>query len=203
MQFNKEKPYNNLPLLPPKVDLESTRILKAAIEANRYLAEIKGAGDLIPNQAILLRGIVVQEAKLSSEIENIVTTNDNLYQAISQESPSVNPQTKEVLSYEKALWHGVQYIKDKPIGTNLFVDLVNIIKDNSATIRSTPGTVLRDSKNRVIYTPPIGEKEIRDLLGNLEKFIHAEDQLDPLIKMAVMHYQFEAIHPFTDGNGRC
>ena len=186
----------------PKADLETKAVLKLAIEANRNLAELKGVGALIPNQSILLRGIVVQEAKVSSEIENIITTNDSLYQAMSQDSQKFDPHTKEVLSYEAALWHGVEYIKKKPIGTNLFVELVNIIKSNTANIRSTPGTVLRDSRDEVIYTPPTGESVIRDLLSNLEKFVHTEASLDPLIKMAVMHYQFEAIHPFTDGNGR-
>ena len=202
MQFNRDKPYNDLPLLPPATDLESKAILKLAIEANRNLAELKGVGALIPNQAILLRGIVIQEAKMSSEIENIVTTNDSLYQAMSQDSLKLDPHTKEVLSYESALWHGVEYIKKKPIGTNLFVELVEIIKSHKASIRSTPGTALKNSKGTVIYTPPAGESVIRDLLGNLEQFLHAESNLDPLIKMAVMHYQFEAIHPFSDGNGR-
>jgi len=202
IQFNRDKPSNDLPPLPPATDLETKSILKLAIEANRNLAELKGVGAFIPNQSILLRDIVVQEAKMSSEIENIVTTNDSLYQVMSQDSLKLDRHTKEVLSYESALWHGVEYIKKKPIGTNLFVELVDIIKSHKASIRSTPGTALKDSKGSVIYTPPVGESVIRELLGNLEQFLHVNSKLDPLIKMAAMHYQFEAIHPFSDGNGR-
>ncbi|HVV69022.1 MAG TPA: Fic/DOC family N-terminal domain-containing protein [Gammaproteobacteria bacterium] len=200
--MNKNQPFNDLPLLPPAVDLETTTILKKAIEANRQLAELKGLVNSIPNQEILVDGIVLQEARLSSEIENIVTTNDELYKAAADEKLATDPQAKEVLRYREALWSGFQQLKERPLSTNLFIDLVRIIKGRDIGIRRVPGTKIANSKGEVLYTPPEGESVIRDKLSNLEHFIHAENGIDALIKLAVMHYQFEAIHPFVDGNGR-
>ncbi|MEA1923082.1 MAG: Fic family protein [Pseudomonadota bacterium] len=202
MTFDKNSPYNDLPLLPPAIDLESKAILKKAISANRELAELKGAGDAIPNQAILINSIVLQEARLSSEIENIVTTTDELYQAEGKDPSQINHHTKEVLHYREALWQGFENIKERPLSTNLFIDIVRIIKQTGMGVRRVPGTKIANSLGDVVYTPPEGESVIRNLLGNLEQFIHADDDLDPLVKLAVVHYQFEAIHPFTDGNGR-
>jgi Fic family protein len=203
MSFNRALPYNDLPLLPPAVDLESKTVLKQAITANRLLAELKGAGNLIPNQAILLTALGLQEAKLSSEIENIVTTNDELYLAFADEGSDVNLATKEVLHYNEALWHGYRAVKEgRPLSTRLFEEIVQIIKPNSGGIRKVTGTKIANALSEVIYTPPEGEQIIRDKLFNLEKFLYSQDDLDPLIKMAAMHYQFEAIHPFLDGNGR-
>ena len=205
MRFDPDKPFNDLPLLPPNVELETKAVLKKAIAANKALAELKGAGDLIPNQTVLIHAIGLQEAKLSSEIENVVTTNDELYRAFADAGHNTNPQTKEVLYYSEALWHGFNAIraKKRPLTTNLFVDLYQIIKQTTAGIRKGAGTKLANpSTGKIIYSPPEGESLLRDKLANLEKFIHAEDELDPLIKLAVIHYQFEAIHPFTDGNGR-
>jgi Fic family protein len=206
MNFDHTRPYNDLPLLPPTgVELETRRVLKYAIAANRALAELKGAGDLIPNQSVLVRVIGLQEAKLSSEIENIVTTNDELYRAFSEETArTTDANTKEVLSYNNALWHGYNRLIDgQPLATRLFVEIARVIKQSDLDIRSTPGTQIQNSTTgEVIYTPPVGEMIVRDKLANLENFLHAEDDLDPLVKMAVLHYQFEAIHPFTDGNGR-
>jgi len=141
---------------------------------------------------------------MSSEIENIVTTNDELYKAFSSDKKVTDPNTKEVLHYQDALWYGYTELKDKPLlTTNLFISLVNIIKENTSGIRKHTGTKIVNSKDEVIYTPPEGEEVIRAKLYNLEKFIDTdEDEIDPLIKMAVIHYQFEAIHPFPDGNGR-
>ncbi len=200
--MNRNKPYNDLPLLPPSVDLETAGVLKKAILANRKLAELKGLVKSIPNQAILINGIVLQEARLSSEIENIVTTNDELYRAAADEKFSTNPHAKEVLLYREAVWHGFKSLKKKPLATNLFIEIAEIIKGKNIGIRRVPGTKIGNSKGEVIYTPPEGEPIIRDKLSNLEKFMHAEDDIDPLIKMAALHYQFEAIHPFVDGNGR-
>lgn len=199
--MNKNQPYNDLPLLPPSVDLEAPSLLKKAILANRKLAELKGAVKSIPNQRILVDGIVLQEAKLSSEIENILTTNDELYRAAAEEQ-SKDPQAKEILRYREALWQGIKILKKRPLATNLFVEIVEIIKGKNIGIRRVPGTKIANSKGEVIYTPPEGEAVIREKLSNLEKFMHAEDGIDPLIKLAVLHYQFEAIHPFADGNGR-
>ncbi|OGO94870.1 MAG: addiction module protein [Coxiella sp. RIFCSPHIGHO2_12_FULL_42_15] len=199
--MDRNQPYNDLPLLPPKIDLDDPRILRKAINANRRLAELKGAVLSIPNQDILVNGIVLQEARLSSEIENIVTTNDELYRAAADKSLTKDPKTKEVLRYREALWHGLNVLETKPLSTNLFIEVVSIIKETGMSIRKVPGTKIA-SQEEIIYTPPEGESIIRDKLSNLEKFIHADDHIDSLIKLAIMHYQFEAIHPFTDGNGR-
>ena len=155
------------------------------------------------NPRLFLDTIHLQEAKASSEIENIITTNDDLYQAIVADKKFDNPAVKEVISYKEALWHGLDLLKKKPfITTNLCIDIVQRIKQNTSGIRTTPGTTLSNSKGETIYTPPSGETNIREKLANLEKFINEPSKLDPLIKMALMHYQFEAIHPFSDGNGR-
>lgn len=196
-----QKPYNDLPLLPPNTDLEDPTILKRAIAANRSLAELKGAVLSMPSHNVLINGIVLQEARLSSEIENIVTTNDVLYRAEADEKSAKDPHAKEVLHYREALWHGVNTLKSKPLTTNLFSEIVSLIKKREMTIRKVPGTTIKGSTGTV-YTPPEGEAVIRDKLKNLEDFIHAEDDIDPLIKLAIIHYQFEAIHPFHDGNGR-
>lgn len=200
--FDRARPYNDLPLLPPATTLESPVILKKAIAAHRVLAELKGLGEAIPNQSILINGLILQEARLSSEIENVVTTNDELYQAAADEQAVRDPQTKEVLRYREALWYGFHALQERPLSTNLIVDLARIIKQTNIGIRRVPGTKIANASGEIIYTPPEGETTIRDKLANLERFIHAEDELDPLVKMAVVHYQFEAIHPFVDGNGR-
>lgn len=199
--MNPELPYNDLPLLPPKLDLENPKLLKKTISANRQLAELKGSVHSIPNQGLLVNGIVLQEAKLSSEIENIATTNDALYRAAANQKTK-DPQAKEVLSYREALWKGFTEIRTKPLSTNLMIEIVSVIHNKQMDIRKVPGTKIANSLGETIYTPPEGETVIRDKLSNLEKFIHAEDEIDPLIKLAIMHYQFEAIHPFLDGNGR-
>lgn len=199
--MDRNKPYNDLPLLPPSVNLDDSKILKKAIKANRELAQLNGSVRSIPNRNILIDGIVLQEARLSSEIENIVTTNDELYRAAADEKLAKDPHAKEILRYRQALWHGIRVLKSKPLSTNLFTDIVSIIKQTSMNIRKVPGTKIASEKE-VIYTPPEGYSILCEKLSNLEKFIHAEDKIDPLIKLAVMHYQFEAIHPFTDGNGR-
>jgi len=202
MVFDRDKPFNDLPLLPPDVDMESKAILKKAIAANRELAELKGAGDAIPNQEILVNAIVLQEARLSSEIENIVTTTDELYKATDEDPTKVDQPTKEVLRYREALWHGFENLKTRPLSTNLFIELVGIIKQTDLGIRKVPGTKIADNRGEIVFTPPEGEALLREKLANLERFMHAEDGIDPLVKLAVIHYQFEAIHPFTDGNGR-
>lgn len=202
-RFDPNQPYNALPLLPPKAELETPEILKAAIAASRVLAELKGMGGVLPNQSILVNGIVLQEARLSSEIENIITTNDELYRAADPEAgEKANPHTKEVLRYREALWHGFEALRKRPLSTNLFIEIVRIIRKLDVGIRRVPGTRIVKSTGEVIYTPPVGEALIHEKLANLERYIHEATDVDPLIRMAVMHYQFEAIHPFTDGNGR-
>lgn len=204
MPNTSDKPYNDLPPLPPDAKLESSAVLKAAIAANRMLAELKGKAESIPNQSILVNSIILQEAKASSEVENVITTNDRLYEAFAGGDKNYDPQTKEVLRYREALWEGFNALDDRPLSTNLFVDLVQTIKQNEAGIRNTPGTVIANpNTKKIIYWPPEGEERIRTLLTNLEAYIHDEDSaIDPLVRMAVAHYQFEAIHPFDDGNGR-
>jgi Fic family protein len=205
MNYDKNIPYNNLPLLPPQAEIENKEILKKAIKANKALAKLVGSGKQLPNQTILINSIGLQEAKLSSEIENVLTTNDELYQAFASEKKSTNPKTKEVLHYQEALWEGYQIVRKRGLlTTNLFITLFNIIKETDAGIRKLPGTkVASQATGETIYTPPEGESNIRDLLKNFEEYIHSgDDDTDSLIKMAVLHYQFEAIHPFSDGNGR-
>ncbi len=201
--FDRNSPYNDLPLLPPTVDIETKRILRKAISAGRALAQLNGTLLNLPNPTLFLDTIYLQEAKASSEVENIITTNDELFQSLVSENKVQSSATKEVLRYKEALWLGLEALKTKPfITTNLCIRIVQCIKQNQASIRTTPGTALRNPMGDVIYTPPSGEGIIRDKLADLENFIHLEDGIDPLIKMAVMHYQFEAIHPFSDGNGR-
>lgn len=202
-KFDREKPYNDLPLLPPNQDLETKEVLLKTISASRALSQLNGAIINLPNPRLFLDTIHLQEAKASSEIENIITTNDELYKFAVAEKRLENPATKEVLSYKEALWLGLERLESKPfITTNLCIDIVQCIKRNSAGIRVTLGTTLANSYGEVIYTPPTGENVLREKLANFEKFINQDDSLDPLIKLALMHYQFEAIHPFSDGNGR-
>ena len=204
MKFDPNIPYNDLPLLPPEYNLDSPAILKKVISAGRALAELKGLGNTIPNQNILINSITLQEARASSEIENIVTTNDALFKAFTAQTKQIDPATKEVLRYREALWDGFTNLStNNLLTTNTFIHLVQTIKQNDAGIRKTTGTHLSNDKTgEIIYTPPEGENIIRDKLKNLENFIHADDDIDPLIKLAIIHYQFEAIHPFSDGNGR-
>ncbi|MEM9000536.1 MAG: Fic/DOC family N-terminal domain-containing protein [Bacteroidota bacterium] len=201
--FKKDIPYNSLPLLPPERELETVNVLRKTIAASRELSKLNGAIINLPNPRLFLDTIHLQEAKASSEIENIITTNDDLYQAFVADKKFDNAAAKEVISYKEALWHALAQLEKKPfLTTNLFVQIVQRIKQNNSGIRTTPGTTLSNAKGEVIYTPPSGETIIRDKLSNLEKFINTPSKLDPLIKMALMHYQFEAIHPFADGNGR-
>jgi Fic family protein len=201
--FKKGVPYNALPLLPPKGNLETTTVLRKTITASRALANLNGAIINLPNPQLFLDTIHLQEAKASSEIENIITTNDELYKSAIADKKVENPAAKEVISYKNALWHGLKQLETRPfITTNLCIEIMQRIQENTSGIRSTPGTALSNSNGDVIYTPPSGEGVIREKLYNLEKFINEDDSLDPLIKMALMHYQFEAIHPFSDGNGR-
>jgi len=203
-KYNPEIPYNDLPLLPPQAEIENRVILKKTITASRALSELKGAITNLPNPTLFIDTINLQEAQASSAIENIITTQDELFKASIAEKKNDNPATKEVMHYKDALWYGVEQIEKRPVlTTNLCIALVQIIKENQSSIRNAPGTQLKNPvTNTVVYTPPEGENVIREKLKNLEDFIHAEDSIDPLVKMAVIHYQFEAIHPFFDGNGR-
>lgn len=204
MAYSPNIPYNDLPLLPPRAEIETTAILKKTITASRALSELKGAITNLPNPTLFIDTIQLQEAQASSAIENIITTHDELFKQSIADKKIINPAVKEVLHYKDALWHGLEMLKTKPLlTTNLFIKLVQLIKENHAGIRNVPGTQLKNpATGKVVYTPPQGEEVIREKLKNLEDFIHTEDEIDPLVKMAIIHYQFEAIHPFFDGNGR-
>lgn len=195
--------YNKLPLLPPKI-IFSQKVYKKAIEANKALAELKGLAGLIPNQGIVLNSLTLREAKDSSEIENIVTTQDELYKAFSIDQTPLNASVKEVLNYREALWAGFGLVKKKEMITvRDLVKLQEIVVGNTAGIRKQAGTALRNSRTgEIIYTPPSGKQLLEEKLKNLEKYVNTPDDTDPLIKMAILHYQFESIHPFYDGNGR-
>ncbi|WPU95702.1 Fic/DOC family N-terminal domain-containing protein [Mucilaginibacter sabulilitoris] len=204
MVYDPEKPFNDLPPLPPKQEIETVNILKKTIKASRALAELKGAVTNLPNPTLFVDTINLQEAQASSAIENIITTQDELFKASISDKKIEDHATKEVIHYKDALWHGFEQLQYRPVlNTNLFISIMQIIKENTSGIRNTPGTKLTNpTTGKVVYTPPEGENIIRDKLKALEDFIHADDQIDPLIKLALIHYQFEAIHPFIDGNGR-
>lgn len=198
-----DQPYNDLPLLPPSVELETRRVLKACISARAALAELSQAVKLSPNQNILISTLPVLEAQASSEIENIVTTADKLFQALPNDT-SADAATREALRYREALLSGFANITKRPLGTSTAVAVVGRIRDVNVGIRNEEDVrIINHRTGQPIFTPPRGEKRLRDLLANWEAFMHDEgDSLDPLVKLAVGHYQFEAIHPFTDGNGR-
>ena len=207
MAFDPSKPYDDLPALPPSVDVESRAVLKACIEARAAVAELKAAGQLIPNQGVLINSIPLLEAQASSEIENIVTTADRMFLFDSASEGEPDPATREALRYRTALWEGHQTLKQRPLSTNTAVQICRAIKGVDMDIRKTPGTTLTNDRTRqVIYTPPEGERLLREKLANWEQWMHGTlpgtAEIDPLVRMAAGHYQFEAIHPFTDGNGR-
>jgi Fic family protein len=203
MSFDSRRPYNDLPRLPPLAEIESKAILRACIGARAAVAELKTAGQLIPNQAVLINSIPLLEAQASSEIENIVTTTDRLFRFANEEGNQADPATKEALRYRTALNRGFQTLKERPLSTATAIEVGRTIKGIDLDIRATPGTALmNEATGTVIYTPPEGQDLLLDKLSNWEQFIHGAEEIDPLIRLAVMHYQFEAIQPFIDGNGR-
>jgi Fic family protein len=201
-RWRADRPWNELPKLPPEAELESKAVLKRCVAARAALAELKQAAGLIPNPAMLINTLPVLEARASSEIENIVTTADKLFQHL-QADGSADPPTKEALRYRSALLEGVRALKTHPLATRTAEAICTRIKGSEMTVRKAAGTALtRGASGVVVYTPPEGEALLRELLANWERFLHEQEALDPLVRMAVAHYQFEAIHPFTDGNGR-
>ena len=181
---------------------DTPAILKKLASSSRQLAELKGLAASIPNQGILINTLGLQEAKDSSEIENIVTSTDKLFQ-FAQSDSQADPATKEALRYRTALYRGFRSLAERPLCTATAIEVCRTTKGVAMDIRRTPGTRLaNDRTGETIYTPPEGETRLRDLLSNWEKFLHNEEDIDPLVRMAIAHYQFEAIHPFTDGNGR-
>lgn len=206
MAINLKKPNNKLPLLPPKQSLvETIAILKQESKSAAALAELKGLAQTLPNPKILINAIVLKEAQASSEIENVVTTQDKLYQALYAKSDKPDAATKEVLRYREALLLGHRTVqKSGLLTTNTIIEIQKELEENNAGLRKLPGTALvNDLTNEVIYTPPDNLDTIVALMTNLEIYYNTnEDTISPLIKMAVQHYQFESIHPFYDGNGR-
>ncbi len=200
--WDPERPYNDLPKLPPAVEIETKDVLKQCVKSRAALGELKQAAELIPNPSMLINTLPLLEARASSEIENIVTTADRLFQH-SGAGGGADPATREALRYRRALLEGVKALKTRPLTTRTAESVCTHIKGIDMSVRKVPGTALaKGTTGEVIYTPPEGEARIRDLLANWERFLHDEETLDPLIRMAAAHYQFEAIHPFTDGNGR-
>ena len=195
---------SSLPPLPLKdsSSLDTREVWAALTDAHRYLAELKGLCESLPNQAILLDTLGIQEAKDSSEIENIITTHDELY--ASQPDAAVSPAAKEVRHYVSALRVGFEAVRDSGlIRLETVLAVQAELEQNRAGLRKLPGTVLKnEATGQVIYEPPQDAAEVASLTGNLIDFIHAGDGLDPLLRMAIAHHQFESIHPFYDGNGR-
>lgn len=195
-----------IPNLPLPYDLETKAVLKQLNKANKMLAELKGLATTIPNEQILISSLTLQEAKESSEVENIVTTQDDLYRAsvsINQELQSA--ATKEVLNYREALQHGFNLVRKRQLLTNNVIkEIQERLEYNRAGFRTVPGTVLKRNDGTIVYTPPQDANEIAEYMKNLERFINDDSMcdFDPLVKMAIIHHQFESIHPFYDGNGR-
>lgn len=202
MAWNPEVPFNDLPPLPPAgLDLEPKPVLKATVEARAALATLAQAGQLLPNPTILIHAVPLLEAQASSEIENIVTTADELFKRA--ESGGGDHATKEALRYRSALFAGLEAMKERPLTSATAARICSELQGRQMTVRAVPGTrIANPSTRQVVYAPPEGADLIRDKLAQWERFVHAQDDLDPLVRMAVSHYQFEAIHPFHDGNGR-
>ncbi len=195
-----------IPSLPLEQNLDTVAILKQLNRANRKLAELKGVALTIPNENILIDTLVLQEAKESSEVENIVTTHDELYQAdIDAGQLIISLQTKEVLHYSAALKNGFSLVrKNKMLTLAMIKEIQAQLEQNNAGFRAVPGTSLKNQRGEIVYEPPQDKQTIEKLMGNLELFLNDDtmSDLDPLVKMAIIHHQFESIHPFYDGNGR-
>ena len=192
--------------LPFDFEIETKPVLKKLAGAHRALAELKGVAHSIPRQEILINTLTLQEAKDSSEVENIVTTHDELYKSSLAINALVSPAAKEVQNYIAAIKRGFYLVsKNKLLTTNNIIEIQEILEKNKAGLRKVPGTNLKNQKTgKIVYEPPQSAQEIKDLMANLELFINDTSltDLDPIVKMAVIHFQFESIHPFYDGNGR-
>lgn len=197
---------NEIKFLPPDFDVESKTVLKKLASAHRYLAELKGVSKTIPNESILINTLTLQEAKDSSAIENIITTHDELFKAQLFENITINLPTKEVNNYANALKQGFEIVRSKKMLSNVqILEIQKLLEQNDAGYRRLPGTALvNQATNETVYTPPQNYDSIVKLMDNLVEFINNDkmSELDPLIKMALIHHQFETIHPFYDGNGR-
>ncbi len=202
--FDPNVPFNDLPALPPPVELtETTNILKKCINARVALAELKQAAELIPNAAVLVNALPLLEAQASSEIENIVTTTDRLFEFADIAEDKADAATKEALRYRTALYEGTKMVQRGMLTTDKAIQICSTIKNLELDIRADSGTRLKNrGTGELIYTPPEGQRLLQQKLDNWQEFMHNATDTDPLVRMAIQHYQFEAIHPFSDGNGR-
>lgn len=200
------KPTYKIPALPPPGEIETPAVLRELAQAHRHLAELKGRTAAIPNQSILIDTLALQEAKASSEIENIVTTQDELFQAsLFLDGPS-SPAAKEVANYKDALKRGFDSLHQNQgfLTNNAIIDMFHVLKRTEEGFRTTPGTALKNDRTALVYVPPQDHAQITAHMTALERFMNddAASNLDALVKMAIIHHQFESIHPFSDGNGR-
>ncbi len=205
MKFDSYTPFNDLPLLPPKYDFDQIEILKRVNTSNIALSNLNALSTKIPNPWLLMQPLLVRESVASSGIENINTTVLEVFEAEVQLEIKRHGPVKEVLRYREAMLKGLEYVTHNGfLSTNHIVDIQAIIEPSKPGIRKIQGTrIINSTTKEVLYTPPDGEKRLRNFLANLEQYINRhDDDIDPLIKMAVLHYQFESIHPFLDGNGR-
>jgi Fic family protein len=202
--FDPKTAFNELPLLPPDVaEIETAEVLKTCIDARVALAELRQAAQLIPNASVLINALPMLEARASSEIENIVTTADNMFRYMDASESQADPATKEALRYRRALFDGAREVQKKALSADVAIEVCRIIKGEKLSLRDKPGTSLRNaSTGEIVYTPPQGQDLLREKLENWAEFLNKPSELDPLVRMAIQHYQFEAIHPFSDGNGR-
>jgi cell filamentation protein, protein adenylyltransferase len=202
-EWHPDRPYDGLPLLPPAVDLETPSVFRACIAARSALAELKQAVEMIPNAKVLLSCLPLLEAQASSEIENVVTTADELFRHLEAPEAGASSATREALRSREALMEGYRVLGESPLGIKVANRVCSRVKAVEMTPRKVPGTALGNPMSgEIIYTPPNGTARLNQLLSNWERFLHRTDELDPLVRMAVSHYQFEAIHPYADGNGR-
>ncbi|MDJ0823372.1 MAG: Fic family protein [Paracoccaceae bacterium] len=201
------EPTYQLPLLPPEFEWDSKPILKSLAQAHRALAQLNGRAAVIPNQAMLIETLALQEAAASSEIENIVTTQDQLFQTNPQRRIYPTPEAKEVALYSVALNHGFRDLiqKQHVLSNNCIVGMFQTLKSTTGGFRTTPGTVLKNERTgEIVFVPPQSAIDIQSHMQALESFINCDlpEDIDPLVAMAIIHHQFESIHPFPDGNGR-
>ena len=201
MAWNPEEPYNSLPLLPPKGEMETHRVLKATIEARAALARFDARARALPNPTVLINAIPLLEAQASSEIENIVTTTDELFSAVATDS-TASPAVREALRYRTALRVGFDQVGSRPLTAGTAAEVCTVIRGHDEGFRRGEVFIGDPRSRRRVYTPPAGRESLEKLLDNWSAFLNEPSGLDPLVRMAVAHYQFEAIHPFTDGNGR-
>lgn len=211
-KFDRNQPFNAIPLLPPPEEkIYSKDVLLKLVEASHFIGKLDGISQKLPNPLMLVNTIALQEAKSSSEIENIFTTDDELYKAISTTDTIISPNAKEVLRYRESLWLGVKSISNtNNIELSTIIKIYQKIKESNTQLRPEHSNVriIKGGKSltsgEVVYTPPKGDKLIKDLMENILQFINNDKRhnINPLLKMVISHYQFEAIHPFSDGNGR-